>query len=73
MVRFLGGAAAAQRLAVAMEHNIPACAHKRQKNRAATRLRLPFQASAHFMDPDFKIFDSERLVTEVEKRPELYN
>jgi hypothetical protein len=25
------------------------------------------------MDLDFKIFDSERLITEVEKRPALYN
>jgi len=34
---------------------------------------LPFQASARIMDLDFKIFDSERLITEVEKRPALYN
>jgi len=25
------------------------------------------------MGLDFKIFDTERLITEVEKRPELYN
>jgi hypothetical protein len=25
------------------------------------------------MDPDFKIFDSETLITEVEERPALYN
>jgi len=53
--------------------NIPACAHERQNNRTATDLRLPFQASANVMDLDFKIFDSERLITEVEKRPALYN
>jgi len=46
--------------------NIPACAHERQNNRTATSLRLPFQASAHIMDLDFKIFDSEKLITEVE-------
>jgi len=53
--------------------NIPACAHERQNNRTATSLCLPFQASAHIMDLDFKIFDSERLITDVEKRPALFN
>ena len=53
--------------------NIPACAHERQNNRTAASIRLPYQASAHIMDLDFKIFDSERLITEVEKRPALYN
>jgi len=53
--------------------NIPACAHERQNNRTATDLRLPFQASANVMDLDFKIFYIERLITEVEKRPTLYN
>jgi hypothetical protein len=53
--------------------NISACAHERQNNRTATSLRLPFQASANIMDLDFEIFDSERLITEVEKRPALYN
>jgi hypothetical protein len=38
------------------QKNIPACAHERQNNRTATSLRLPFQASAHIMDLDFKIF-----------------
>jgi hypothetical protein len=28
---------------------------------------------AHIMDLDFKIFDSERLITEVEKRSALFN
>jgi len=53
--------------------NIPACAHERQNNGTAASIRLPYQASAHIMDLDFKIFDSERLITEVEKRPALYN
>jgi len=53
--------------------NIPACAHEQQNNRTATSLRLPFEASANVMDLDYKIFDSERLITEVEKRPALYN
>ena len=53
--------------------NIPACAHERQNHRTATSLCLPFQASAKIMDPDLKIFESERLITEVEKRPALYN
>jgi hypothetical protein len=47
--------------------------HERQTNGTATSLRLPLQASAHIMDRDFEIFDSERLITEVEKRPALYN
>jgi hypothetical protein len=55
------------------QKNIRACAHKRQNNRTATSLRLPFQASAHIIDSDFKIFDSERLITKVEKRPALYS
>ena len=53
--------------------NIPACAHERQNNRTATSLRLPFQTNPQIMDLDFKIFDSERLITEVEKRPALYS
>jgi hypothetical protein len=52
--------------------NIPACA-ERQNNCMAASLRLPFQASAHILDPDFEIFDSERLITEVEKKPSLYD
>jgi len=39
----------------------------------ATSLRLPFPASANVMLLDFKIFDSERLIAKVEKRPALYN
>jgi hypothetical protein len=54
-------------------NNVPACAHKPQNNRTATSFCLPFLASAHIMDPDFKIFDNEILITEVEKRPALYN
>jgi len=54
-------------------NNIPACAHELQNNRTATSLRLLFQASAHIIDLDFKLFDSERLITDVEKRPALYN
>jgi len=50
-------------------YNIPACAHKRQNNRTATSFRLPFLASSHIMDLYFKIFDSERLIAEAEKRP----
>jgi hypothetical protein len=41
--------------------NILACAHARQNNRTATSLRFPFQPSAHIMDLDFQIFDSEIL------------
>jgi len=53
--------------------NIPACVHEQQNNRTATSLRLAFQASVDIMDLDFKLFDSKRLITEVEKRPALYN
>jgi len=44
--------------------------HERQNNHTATSLRLLLQASAHIMDVDF-IFDSEGLITEVEKRRTL--
>jgi hypothetical protein len=47
--------------------NIPACAHERQDNRTATSLGLLFQPSAQIMDVDFKIFDSEILITDEEK------
>ena len=47
--------------------------HERQNNRTASGLRLSFQASTNVMDLDFKISDSERLITEVEERPALYN
>ena len=53
--------------------NVPACAYERQNNRTATSFRLPFQTCAHIIDLDFKIFDSERLITDVEKRSSLYN
>jgi hypothetical protein len=53
------------------QKNISACAHERQDNRMATSLRMLFQASAQIMDLDFKIFDSERLLTEVKKRVAL--
>jgi hypothetical protein len=52
---------------------VHACAHERQNNRTATSLRLPFQGSANIMDLNFEIFDSERFITEVEKRPTLYD
>ena len=55
------------------QKNIPACTHERQNNHMATSLRLAFQVSANVMDLDFKIFYRERLITEVEKRPALYN
>ena len=52
---------------------IPSCAHERQNNCKATSFRLPFQASTHIMYLDFMIFDNERLITEVEKKPALYS
>jgi hypothetical protein len=48
-------------------------AHEQQNNCTPTSFCLPFQASAHSMDIDFKITDSERLITEVERRLALYN
>ena len=50
-----------------------ACAHERQNNRTATRLPLPFQATAHITDPDFKMFVTDRLITEMERELALYN
>jgi len=75
MLHFLCGAVAAQRLTVAMEHERTylLARHERRNNRTAASIRLPYRASAHIMDLDLKIFDSERLITEVEKRPALYN
>jgi len=55
------------------QNNTPACAHEQQNNRTATSLRLSFQASANVIDLDFKIFGSDRLITEVEKMLALYN
>ena len=55
------------------DKNIPACAYERQNNRTAISLRLPFQESANVMDLDVNIFDSERLITEMEKRLALYS
>jgi len=67
---------AALRLAVAMEHDrtyLLARTSGKTAARPPTNLRLPFQASANVMDLDFKTFDSDRLITEVEKRLALYN
>jgi len=72
MLHFLCCAVAARRLAVAMEHEGTYLLARTSGNRTAASLRLPFQASAH-MDLDFKVFESERLITGVEKRPALYN
>jgi hypothetical protein len=53
--------------------NFTSCAHERYNNSTATSLCLLLQESAYIMDLDFEIFDSEKLVTEVVKRPALYN
>jgi len=73
MLHFLGRAVAAQRLVRGngTRKNIPACARKRQNDRATTSFRLPFEATAHIMNLDFRIFYSERLTNEVEERPAL--
>jgi len=76
MLHFPCGAVAALRLAVAMEHErtyLLARTSGKTTARPPTSLRLPFQACANVMDLDFKIFDSERLIAKVEKRPVLYN
>jgi len=70
------GAVAALRLAVAMEHErtyLVARTSGKTTARPPTSLPVPFQASANVMDLDYKIFDSDGLITEVEKRPALYN
>ena len=48
-------------------------AQERQHSRTATSHRLSFQASGNAMELDFKILDSERLITDVEKRLALYS
>jgi hypothetical protein len=75
MLHCLGSAVAAHRLAVAMEHERTYMLARMsgKKNCTATILRQPFQANADIMNLDFKVFDSERLITEVEKRPALYS
>jgi hypothetical protein len=55
------------------QKNISACAHEWTNNRTPASLRLPFQPTAHSVDVDFKNFYSEKLITEAEKRPTLYN
>ena len=56
-----------------MEHDISYLLAPTSGETTARPPRLPFQANAQIKDLDFKIFDSERLITEVEKRPALYN
>ena len=75
MLHFPCGAVAAQRLAVAMEHERTYLLARTSGKTTARPpvFRLPFQASANVVDLDFKIFDSERLIAKVEKRPALYN
>jgi len=71
MLRFLGGLVAAQRLAAAVGHEriyLFACTSGKHPHGHQS---LPFQA--HIIDLDFKIFDSERLTSEVEKRPSMYS
>jgi len=70
VLHFLGGAVGG---GTGTRKNIPARLHEQQNKRTATNLRVVFQASTHIMDIDFKIFDGERLTTDVEKRPALYN
>ena len=75
MLHLLCGEVAAKRLAVAVEQERTYLLARTggEKNRTATSLLLPFQASANVMDLDLKIFDSERLIDKVEKRRALYN
>jgi hypothetical protein len=74
MLHFLCGAVAAQRLEVAMEYERR---YLLARTSGETTARSPvFSAvpsKCTIMDLDFEIFDSERLITEVEKRPTLYN
>jgi len=53
--------------------NIPACVHEQRNKCTATNLHVVFQASTHILDLELKIFDSERLIIDVEKRLALYN
>ena len=73
MLHFLRGVVATKRLAVAMEHERT---YLLARTSAKTTPRPPVvcvPTSPHIMDLDFKIFDSKSLITEVEKRPALYN
>ena len=52
--------------------NIPACAHERRNNRTATSIRLPYQASAHIMDLDFKNFHEHRSIERRNRAQKLH-
>jgi hypothetical protein len=75
ILNFLCGVVAAQRLAVAMEYERT---YRLARTSGKTTARTPVfvcrsKQVPNVMDLAFNIFDSERLITEVEKRPALHN
>ena len=73
MLHFLCSAVVAQWFVVAMEHDRTyMMARTRAKNPPSHQLSV-VPTSPQIMHLDFKIFDSESLITEVEERPALYN
>ena len=80
MLHFLGGVVAAQRLTVAMEHKRT---YLLARTSGKTTARPPdlcgHQSSSAVASESthhasrLQIFDGERLITEVQKRPEQYN
>jgi hypothetical protein len=67
MLHFLCGAVAAQNLAVAVEHE-RTYLRARTSGKAIARRPVFVSRSKHL---DYGIFDSEKLITEMEKRPAL--
>lgn len=54
-------------------NNSPALLHEGQHNRTKTTVCPNFQPSAGIREPDCNIFDSEKLIIEVEKSSILYD
>jgi hypothetical protein len=70
MLHFLCGAVSVQLLAVAMEHERT---YLLERTSGKTTARPIVCRSKQVHTSWIQIFDSERLITEVEKRPALYN
>jgi hypothetical protein len=74
MFHFLCGAMAAQRLAVAQEHERTyPLARMSSRTTARHQSSSAVPSKCNIMDLEFEIFDSDRLLTEVENMPALYD
>jgi hypothetical protein len=71
MLHFLCGAVAAQRLAVAMEHTGTNLLAPTSGKTTALPPAFVCRSKQIVMDLDVSVCDSERIITEVQKRPAL--